>query len=72
MERLALRPQEAAASLGVSERTLRRWMSDAGLPYRRVEGLVLIPRAALERWLEEGVTEARKVAELADEILDGL
>ena len=71
-ERLALRPAEAAEALGIAERTLRQWMRDEGLPYRRVNGVVLIPRTDLERWLSKGVEDDRKVDDLAAKILDNL
>jgi excisionase family DNA binding protein len=70
--RLALRPKEAAEAIGVSERTLRKWMRDCGLPYARVDGVVLIPRAGLELWLDEQAEDERKTDRLADEILDGI
>jgi hypothetical protein len=48
--RLALRPREAAASLGLCERTLRD-LADA--PRIKLGGAVLYPVAALERWLAD-------------------
>ncbi len=71
-DRLALRPKEAADALGVGERTVRRWMRDNALPYRRLDGVVLIPRRALEQWLEEQIHEETKTDELAAQILDDL
>ena len=51
-DRLALRPKEAAAVLGLSERALRALLPS--LPHIRVGGAVLIPVEALRRWLDEG------------------
>jgi excisionase family DNA binding protein len=67
-ERLALRPKEAAATLGISERALRARLSE--LPHVRIGNLVLLPVAALQRWLDERaqVEKARSDA-IADEIL---
>ncbi len=48
--RLALRPREAAESLGLCERTLRD-LPDA--PRIKLNGVVLYPIAALERWLSD-------------------
>jgi hypothetical protein len=48
--RLALRPREAAESLGLCERTLRD-LPDA--PRIKLNGVVLYPIAALERWLAD-------------------
>jgi excisionase family DNA binding protein len=71
-DRLALRPPEVAAALGVGERTVRRWMRDDALPFRRLDGVVLIPRRALEQWLEEQIQEERMADELAEQVLDGI
>ena len=70
--RLALKPREAAESLGVSERTLRKWMRDLGLPYARLDGVVLIPRARLEKWIEEHLTTDGETNRLLDEIMADL
>ena len=51
--RLALRPAEAAAALGISGRTFRMWMRDEELPFPRVAGVVLVPTAGLAEWLVE-------------------
>jgi excisionase family DNA binding protein len=67
--RLALRPKEAAEALGVSERTLRKWMRDEGLPYFRVDGAVLLPRAELERWMLERTGSQQRTDEIAEQIL---
>lgn len=68
-QRLALRPAEAAAALGVSSRTLRSWMRDEQLPFMRVGGAVLIPVAGLEEWMAARVASRRNAAEIAEEIL---
>jgi hypothetical protein len=48
--RLALRPREAAESLGLCERTLRD-LPDA--PRIKLNGVVLYPIVALEQWLAD-------------------
>ena len=68
-DRLALRPKEAAASLGIGEKTLRKWMKDEGLPFLRLDGVVLIPRGDLERWMEGRVGSERRTETIVDEIL---
>ncbi len=70
--RLALRPKEAAEALGISDRTLRKWMRDDGLPFLRIDGCVLIPRGQLEEWMAARVRAERRTDALAAEILDGL
>ena len=71
-DRLAFRPPELAALLGVSPRTLRRWMRDEGLPYLRLDGVVLIPRASLEDWMTERASDERRRDRVAAEILESL
>lgn len=70
--RLALRPPEAAEALGVSERTLRKWMRDDGLPFFRLDGVVCLPVAGLREWMEERVRAAHRADEVADEVLRDL
>ena len=71
-DRLALRPKEAAEALGVSERTLRKWMRDEGLPYFRVDGAVCLPTAELERWMLERTGSQETSDEITEEILRDL
>ena len=71
-DRLAYRPQEAAALLGVSDRTLRKWMRDDALPYLRLDGVVLIPRARLEEWIEARLTTGGATDRILDEIMADL
>ena len=71
-DRLALRPKEAAIALGVSERTLRLWMKDEGLPFARVGGAILIPRKDLENWVTLRVETGERVRDIVGEILDDL
>ncbi len=46
-----LRAGEVSAELGVSERTVRRWIADGTLPSVKIGGARLVPRAELERRL---------------------
>jgi hypothetical protein len=57
-ERLALRPREAAAALGLSERALRSLLPR--LPHFREGAAVLIPVDGLRRWLEERARAERE------------
>jgi excisionase family DNA binding protein len=67
-DRLALRPEEAARALGVSERTLRRLAPR--LPRIRDGGTVLYPVEALRRWLDEQArAEGAREARIAHEIV---
>ena len=50
--RLAASLRELADMTGVSERTLRRWARDKGLPTYRVGGRVLVLVAEFESWLK--------------------
>jgi len=70
--RLALRPKEAAEALGVSLGTLRKWMRDDGLPFIRLDGVVLIPRSELGEWMAAHINDERRADAHATEILGGL
>lgn len=48
---LALRPREAAKSLGVSERSLWEWTHRGDVPYVRIGRTILYPVDALREWL---------------------
>ena len=69
VERLALRPKEVAEALGISERTLREWMRNEGLPFARVGRLVVIPRTELLSWLAARVEATCGADGIAGKIL---
>ena len=46
------RPRQIAELLGVTERTVRRWIADGTLPSVKLGGARLVARATLERRLE--------------------
>ncbi len=69
--RLALRPKEAAQTLGISERTLRALLPD--LPHVRAGNVVMIPVEALRDWLRARSEAAGEAAErVAREIVEKL
>ena len=68
-DRLALRPEEAAEAVGVCVKTLRKWMRNEGLPYLRLDNVVLIPRSQLDEWMAARVESEHRADELAAEIL---
>lgn len=51
-DRLTLRVPEAAELLGVPLSTCYQWAAEGRIPTVRVGRVVLIPRKALEAWLE--------------------
>ena len=59
--RLALRPKEAAAALGVSERTLRQMLPE--LPHVHLGRRVVIPIEPLREWLHSRCRAERMGAE---------
>ena len=67
--RIALRPNEAAMALGISDRTLRQWMKEEGLPHFQVGRSIFIPIPELERWMAKRMESHRDARDLADEIL---
>jgi hypothetical protein len=64
-DRLALRPAEAAAVLGLSERAFRSALPR--IPHVRVGTAVLVPVDALRRWLNE---EARRQPSRVEQIVN--
>jgi excisionase family DNA binding protein len=50
---LALRPRDAAAALGISERLLQDWAKQHGLPCVRLGQIVLYPVDEIRQWLRE-------------------
>ena len=68
--RLALRPEEAAAALGISVRTLRNLQPE--IPHIRRGGVVLIPKVAIETWLSQQATVATVDSGEVDDILSKL
>lgn len=50
---LALRPREAAAALGISERLLWTMTKAGDVPCVRLGRAVIYPVAKLEQWLQE-------------------
>jgi excisionase family DNA binding protein len=61
-DRLSLRPAEAAAALGVSERTFRQLLPQ--LPHVREGNVVLVPVDSLRAWLGQ---RARAQASATDD-----
>jgi excisionase family DNA binding protein len=62
-ERLAYRVPEAAQVLGISERSAWKLVRDGELQVVRSGKIVLVPRIALEAFLQRGL-EAQKTAEV--------
>jgi hypothetical protein len=67
-ERLALRPSEAAAAIGLSERAFRSHLPR--VPHLRLGGVVVIPVEGFRRWLEEQArVQVDRAEQAAAEIL---
>lgn len=49
--RIALRREEAAEALGVSDRTLWTWTKAGDVPHVRIGGVVMYPVDGLRDWL---------------------
>ena len=52
MEKLSVRPHEAAKILSISERTLFTWTKKEGLPSIKVGRIILYSIPEIARWLE--------------------
>lgn len=50
---LALRPRDAAAALGISERLLQDWAKHQALPCIRIGQVVLYPVDEIRQWLRQ-------------------
>ncbi len=70
--RLAFTPLEAARSVKVSERTLRLWMREYGLPYFQCRGTVRIPVAEFKEWICERMIDEKRGEAIANQILTEL
>ena len=57
-ERLAVGIDEAAEMLGVGRSTLHRYVRAGLIPHVRIGRRIVIPLAALERWLNEQATHS--------------
>ena len=66
-----LRPRQAAEALNISPRTLRNWLRQGRIPYRKIGRVVLIPRKALEDWASSDMLGKRSEASIAPEGSDG-
>jgi hypothetical protein len=70
-DRLALRPVEAAAALGISERKLRDLLPR--LPHVRLDGVVVLPVDQLRKWLAgQAESQRSRVDTAVEEILADL
>jgi excisionase family DNA binding protein len=49
---LTVRPAQMAKMLGVSERTLKNWMAQRGLPFIKIGRAVLLDPRAVMKWLQ--------------------
>lgn len=56
-DRLALRPREAAAALGISERLLATMTSTGAIPSVKLGRRRVYPVELLQRWLAERATK---------------
>ena len=52
MEKLSVRPYEAAKLMSISERTLATWTKKEGLPCTKVGRIVLYSIPEIASWLE--------------------
>jgi excisionase family DNA binding protein len=60
MERLLLRPGEAAEVMGVSRSKVYQLIAEGRLPGVRIDDSVRIPVDALKRWIDERVAAPSK------------
>ena len=58
ISRLSYRPKDAAAALGVSESTLRRFTAKGEITAIKRSGVVLYAKDELQRWLASSTEES--------------
>jgi excisionase family DNA binding protein len=58
VDRIAYRPAEAAAALGISRSRIYELMAEGHIAYRQIGGVRLIPRAAVDALFEEAASDA--------------
>ena len=63
---LAMRPREAAAALGISERLLWEWTNRGEIPHVRIGKAILYPVDVLRRWLDEHAARMKGASRKAD------
>lgn len=58
--KLLLTPEEAASALGWDRKTIYRLRASQKLPFptRRVGNLIVVPKLALAKWLDDGMPDA--------------
>lgn len=54
-----LRVRDIVQMLGVSDRTVRRWLVEDGLPHAKLNGIVIIDPVEFEEWKKKK-TETKK------------
>jgi excisionase family DNA binding protein len=69
IDRIYLSYEELATYAGISVRTLRALVKDAGLPYYRIGKLHKFRREDFDRWAASRRESASRVDQLVDEIL---
>jgi hypothetical protein len=70
-ERLALRPKEAAAAIGLSERAFRAILPE--VPHVRVGGAVVVPIDSFREWLRNRAKgAANHIDSAVEEILSDI
>ena len=61
MDRLLLRPAEAAEAIGIGRSKVYELLASGELPSIRIGGSVRIPVAALQAWIERQLAERGEV-----------
>lgn len=60
IDRATFNPPEAAVYIGVSRPTIYNLCSQVGFPAVRIGRSIKIPKAALDRWLDEQAAESKR------------
>ena len=56
-----LNTKQVAEKLGVSERTIERWMTDRKIPYYRLNGIIRFDEAVIDSWVQKRQVRTKNI-----------
>jgi excisionase family DNA binding protein len=59
---MLLNKKEIAKKIGVSERTVQRWIQARSIPYKNINGMIRFDETIIEKWLERKDVRVKSIA----------
>jgi excisionase family DNA binding protein len=59
---MLLNKKEIAKKIGVSERTVQRWIQARAIPYKNINGFIRFDETIIEKWLERKDVRVKSIA----------